>query len=62
MEESALSTRRGILDVTAGPVTPVKGVKLTIATTTARTEEPVEPLSSVNISEQLSLTIIPALI
>lgn len=54
--------RKGIPDVTAGQVTPVKGVKLTIATITARMEEPVEPLSLVNTSEQLYLTIVPALI
>lgn len=54
--------RRGIPDVTAGQVTLVKGVKRTIATITARMEEPVEPLSLVNISEQLYLTITPALI
>lgn len=45
--------RREIHDVTAGQVTQVKGVKPTTATTTARMEEPVEPLSLVHISVQL---------
>lgn len=53
--------RRGIPDVTAGLVTQVKGVKPTIATITARMEEPVEPLSLVNIYVQLYI-IIPTVI
>lgn len=44
--------RRGIPGATAGQATLGKGVKPTTATTTARMEGPVGPLSLVSISEQ----------
>lgn len=53
--------RRGIPDATAGQATLVKDVKPIIATTTARMEGPVGPLSLVSISAQLYLAVIPAL-
>lgn len=45
--------RRGIPGATAGQATLVRGVKPITATTTARMEGPVGPLSLVSISEQI---------